>query len=74
MSLAIIIVSTFQFNQNVQYIILTSLSIVLISKINVVTNLKPLNSDNKSINLFLTANLVYLSCSSELKELKISAL
>ena len=41
---------------------------------NVVTNLKPLSSHNKSISLLMTADSVSLSCSSGLKEFKISTL
>ena len=51
-----------------------SLSIFLNSKTNVVTNLKPLNSDNKSISLFLVTNLESLNYDSGLKEFKISIL
>ena len=53
------------------YFASSSLSIFLNSKTNVVTNLKPLNLDHKSISLFLTANSVSLSCISRLKEFKI---
>ena len=35
-------------------------------------NLKPFSSDNKSISLLLIAESVSLSCSSGLKEFKIS--
>ena len=56
------------------YFVSWSLSIFLNSKTNVVTNLKPLNSDNKSISLFLVTNLESLNYDSGLKEFKISIL
>ena len=54
------------------YFVTSSLSTFLNSKTNVATNVKLLNLYNKSISLFLIANSVSLSCSSGLKELKIS--
>ena len=52
---------------------LTSLfSTILISITNVVWNLKPLNSINKSPSLFLVADSVFLSCSLGLKGFEIS--
>ena len=56
------------------YFVSWLLSIFLNSKTNVVTNLKPLNSDNKSISLFLVTNLESLNYDSGLKEFKISIL
>ena len=44
------------------------------TKPNVATNLKPFNWVNKSISLLLIADSVSLSCSSGLKEFKISTL
>ena len=44
------------------------------SKTNAVTNLNPLNSDNKSISLFLIEDSPSLSCISALKEFKIFTL
>ena len=45
---------------------------ILTFKTNVVTNLNPPNSDNKSFIFFLIAYLVFLSSSLGLKEFKIS--
>ena len=73
MSLSLIIVSVFEFKYKVLYSVLSSLCIFLNSKTSVVTNLKPFNLDNKSV-IFLNVDSVFLSCSSELKEFKISAL
>ena len=57
------------------YFVLSSLSIFLITKTSVVTNLKPFNWANKStISLLLIADSVSLSCSSGLKEYKILTL
>ena len=53
---------------------LSSLSIFLNTKTNVVTNLKPFNLMNSSISLLLIADLVSLTCSSVLKEFKILTL
>ena len=53
------------------YFASSSLSIFFYSKTNVVKNLNPINSVNKSSNLFLTVNLESLSSSSRLKEFKI---
>ena len=46
-------------------------SYFLNSKTNVVTNLKPSNSENQAISLFLITYAVSLSCISGLKEFKI---
>ena len=54
------------------YFVLSSLSIFLNTKTNVVKNSNPFKSDNKSIRLLLGS--VSLSCSLELKEFKISTL
>ena len=54
--------------------VLSLVSIFLNSKTSIVTDLKPFNSDNNSISLFLVADSVFLSCSSGLKEFKISTL
>ena len=70
MSLSLLIVSTFQFKQKVLYSVLLSPFFFLNSKTSVATNLKPFNSGNKSISLFLIADSVSLSCSSRLKEFK----
>ena len=56
------------------YFVLSSLSIFLNSKTNVVTNLDLRNSDIKSSSLFLTADSISLNCSSEIKKLKLSTL
>ena len=53
---------------------LSSLCILLNSKTGVGTDLKPFNSVNKSISLFLIADSESLICSSGLKEFKISTL
>ena len=74
MTLSFIIVSAFNSNKKVLYSLLSSLCIFLNSKTSVAMNLKPFNSDNKSISLFLIVDSISLSCSSRLKELKISAL
>ena len=74
MSLSLINISAFELEQKLSYFVLSLLSIFLNTKTNVVTNLKPLNSDNNSIRLLLIANSVSLSCSSGLKILKISTL
>ena len=44
------------------------------SKTNVVTNLNPLNLDKKFISLFLIESSLSFTCSSRLKEFKISTL
>ena len=63
------------FNLNKNYhILLSSCSIFLNTKSNVVTNLKPFNWVNNCISLVLIAVSVSLSCSSGLKEFKISSL
>ena len=54
------------------YFVLPSLSIFLNSETNVVKNLEPFNWANNSISLLLIADSVSSSCSSELKEFKIS--
>ena len=54
--------------------VLSLVSIFLNSKTSIVTDLKPFNSDNNSISLFLVVDSVFLSCSSGLKEFKISTL
>ena len=54
--------------------VLSLVSIFLNSKTSIVTDLKPFNSDNNSISLFLVADSVFLSCSSGLKEFNISTL
>ena len=54
------------------YFVLSSFSFFLSTKTNVVTNLNPLNSVNKFFNSLLSADLLSLSCSSGLKECKIS--
>ena len=54
------------------YSVWSSLLIFLNSKTNVATNLKPFDSDDKFISLFLIADSVSLSCSSGLKEFKFS--
>ena len=69
-----IVVSAFVFKKKVSYFVLSSLSIFLDSKTIVVTNLKPFNSDNKSISLFVITDSVSLSCSSGLKEISTSTL
>ena len=74
MSLSLINISAFELEQKLSYFVLFLLSIFLNTKTNVVTNLKPLNSDNNSIRLLLIANSVSLSCSSGLKIFKISTL
>ena len=74
MSLSLINISAFELEQKLSYFVLSLLSIFLNTKTNVVTNLKPLNSDNNSIRLLLIANSVSLSCSSGLKILKTSTL
>ena len=53
---------------------LSTLSIFLNNETNVVTTLKPFNWVNNLINLLLIADSVFLSCSSRLKEFKISTL
>ena len=53
--------------------VLSSFSIALNSKTNFVTNLKPFNSVNKSISLFLIAYSVSLSCCPRLKEFEMPA-
>ena len=52
------------------YFVLSSLSIFLITKTNVITNLNPLNSVNNFFSLFLIADSASLSCSSGLKDLE----
>ena len=56
------------------YFVLSLLPIFLRTKTNIVTNLDPLNPDKNLLSLFLIADSVYLSCSSVLKEFKISIL
>ena len=56
------------------YFVLSSFCIFLNIKTNFVTNLHLLNSDNNFFGLFLIADSVSLSCSSGLKEFKISTL
>ena len=68
MSPSLIIVSAFEWEQNVSYFVFSSLSIFLSTATNVVTNLNPLKLDNNFFSLVLTAYLVSLSCSSEFKE------
>ena len=46
MLLSLINISAFEFEQKVSYFVLSSLSIFLNTKTNVVTNLNPLNSVN----------------------------
>ena len=71
----LIICSAFEIKHIVyEYIVLSSLSIFLNSKTNVVTNLNPLNPDKKSISLFLIVDSVSLSYSSGLKEFEILTL
>ena len=54
--------------------VLSTPSIFLNTKINVFTNLKPFNRVNNFIRLLLIASSVSLTCSSGLKEFKISIL
>ena len=49
MSLLLIIISAFEFEQKISYFALSSLSIFLNTKTTAVTNLNPLSSVNKSI-------------------------
>ena len=56
------------------YSALSSFSIFLNTKTNVVTNLNPLNSDKGRFSLFLIADSLSLSCNSGFKEFKISIL
>ena len=49
------------------YFVLSSLSILLKTSTNFVTNLNSFNSDNKFISLPFLADSVSLSCSSRLK-------
>ena len=74
MSLRLIIVSAFELIEKCHILDLSSLSIFLNSETSIVKNLKPFNSVNKFIALFLIADSVSLSCSSEVKEFKISTL
>ena len=63
---------------NLSKLVLSSLSTFLNSKTNAVTSLEPFNLVfnlvNTSISLLLTEDSVSLSCSSGLKEFKISTL
>ena len=52
------------------HFVLSSLSIFLNTKTNVITNLNPLNSVNNFFSLFLIADSASLSCSSGLKDLE----
>ena len=70
MSLSLIIVYAFEF----AFCVLSPLSILLNSKNIAVTNLKPFESDIKSVNLLLIADSSSLICSSGSKEFKISTL
>ena len=72
MSLSLIIIFAFELEYKLSYFVLPSLSIFLNSETNVVKNLEPFNWANNSISLFLIADSVSSSCSSELKEFKIS--
>ena len=74
MSLSLIIISAFELEQKLSNFTLSSLSIFLNTKTSIVTNLNLLNSDNNFFYLFLIANSVSLSCTSGLKEFKISTL
>ena len=74
MSLSLIIISAFELEQKVVNFVSSSFSIYLNSKTNVATNLKPLSSFNTCLGNFLIADSVSLSCSSGLKEFKISTL
>ena len=60
-SLSLSIASAFEFEYKALYSVLSSHCTFLNSS--VATNLKPLNSDNKSISIFLVADSVYLSYS-----------
>ena len=72
-SLSLIIVSTFEFE--IYYILLyIHLLFLLNSETSVVTNVKSFNSVNKSVSLYLILDSKSLSCSSGLKEFKISAI
>ena len=74
MSLRLIIVSAFELKEKCHILDLSSLSIFINSETSIVKNLKPFNSVNKFITLSLIADSVSLSCSSEVKEFKISTL
>ena len=66
-------VSAFKCEKNLSDFLLSSFSIFLNIKTNhVVMNLNQLNIVNNFFSLFLTADSVSLSCSSGLKEFKIS--
>ena len=70
-SLSLKIVSAFELEYQVVYFAISSLSIYFKNSItNIVTNLKHLNSINKCISLFLTADSVSLSCSSGSKKIQ----
>ena len=73
MSLSLIIFFAFELEQKFSYFVLSSLSIFLNIKTNVVTNLKSFNSVNNSIILHLNADSAP-SCRSGLKVFKTSTL
>ena len=70
MSLLLIIISAVELEKNFSNFALSSISIFLKTKVNVVTNLKPFHWVNNSISLLLIADSVPLSCNSVLKEYK----
>ena len=72
MSRSFIIIPSFEIEQKLTSFFFSSHSVFLNTKTYVVTNLKPLNSDNNFTILLLIAEPLSLSCSLGLKEFKIS--
>ena len=70
MSLSLIIISAAELEKKFSNFALSSISIFLKTKANVVTNLKPFDWVNNSISLLLIADSVSLSCNSGFKEYK----
>ena len=64
MPLSLIIIAASELEQNSHTFFYLCSLFFLYTKTNVVTNLKPLNTDNNSITLLLIADSVSLGCSS----------